>query len=166
MRPRSWAHSKQSALWRPAVGAAPGADETASMRGTPCGSACLLLRQNGVLQLLRDPRLDDGLGGNLDLLARGRIASQARLALLDDQLHHPREHELARAPQLLLGQRVQLVEELPRLRPLDLEAIREVREEFGFAHPAGLCHRLFPLLERAHLDPQYRPRARAAVAEK
>ena len=33
---------------------------------------------------------------------------------------------------------------LPRLRPLDFEAVREVREQFGFAHPAGLCHRLSP----------------------
>ena len=38
-------------------------------------------------------------------------------------------------------------------------AIREVREEFGFAHPAGLGHRLFPLLGRAPESPACAARA-------
>ncbi len=109
----------------------------------------LLLRQDRVLQLLGDARLDDRLGGDLDRLAGRRVAAHAGLALLHDQLDHPGQHELAGPLQLLLRQRVQLIEELPRLRPLHFEAIREMRKEFGLAHPAGLCHRLFPLLGRA-----------------
>ena len=62
----------------------------------------LLARQNRVLELLGDPGLDDGLGGNLDRLAGGRVASHARLALLDDQLHHAWKHELAGTLELLL----------------------------------------------------------------
>ncbi len=62
----------------------------------------LLTRQNRVLELLGDPGLDDGLGWNLDRLAGGRVASHARLALLDDQLHHARKYELAGTLELLL----------------------------------------------------------------
>src|SRR5882672_827459 len=109
----------------------------------------LLSWKHSVFQLLGNACLDDGLGGNLDGFPRRGVAAHSRLALLNHQLHHSREHELAGALQFLLRQRVQLVEELSRLRALDLEAIGEVREEFRFAHPAGLCHRLFPLLVRA-----------------
>ena len=42
------------------------------------------------------------------------------------------------------GEDVQLVEELARLGPLDFEPVREMREEFGLAHPAGLCHLYSP----------------------
>ena len=45
----------------------------------PESAARLLLRKDGVLQLLGDARLDDRLRGNLDCLARRRIAAHARL---------------------------------------------------------------------------------------
>ena len=72
----------------------------------------LLAGQNSVLELLRDPGLDDGLGGDLDCLACCRIAAVARLSLLNDELAEPRQHELAGSLQLLLGQPVQFVEEI------------------------------------------------------
>src|SRR5439155_1448864 len=99
---------------------------------------------DGVLQLFRDPRLDDGLGGNLAGLAPRRVAAHARLALLHHQLHHSGQHEFARALQIFLRQRRQLVEVLAGLCPLDVEALGEVRKEFGFAHPAGVRHRCSP----------------------
>src|SRR5689334_5635386 len=81
----------------------------------------LLPRQNGILELLGNSLLDDRLGGNLNRLAGGRVAAHARLALLDHQLHHSRQHELSRALEIFLGEHVQLVEELTRLRPLHFE---------------------------------------------
>ena len=44
------------------------------------GNHALFPRQDRVLQLLGDPRLDDGLGGNLDGLARGRVPAHALCA--------------------------------------------------------------------------------------
>jgi hypothetical protein len=86
----------------------PGADGRAGQirirrRGRPGGHAerhrpvvpPLLLGKNGVFQLLRDPGFDDGLGGNLDGLTRGRVAAHARLTLLDDELHHAGQDEFA-----------------------------------------------------------------------
>jgi hypothetical protein len=83
-----------------------------------------------VLELLRDASLDDGLGRDLDGLAGRRVAAHARLALLDDELHHAGQHELARPLQLLLREHRQLVEELARRGALHFEAVREVREQF------------------------------------
>src|SRR5262245_9274120 len=100
----------------------------------------LLLRQDGVFQLLRNTRLDDGLCGNLDGFTRRRIPAHARFPLLHDELHHPRQHELTGALQLLLGERRQLIEELARLRPLHFEPFGEVRKQFRFAHASGVCH--------------------------
>ena len=135
--------TKHAARWRaPATGGARGRLPERQQRRLLTGQDC-------VLQLLGDPRFHDGLGGNLDRLAGGRVAAHPRLPLLDDQLDHAWQHELASTLELLFGERRQFVEELSRLRPLHLEAIREVREQFGLAHPAGLCHRLFPLLGRA-----------------
>ncbi len=102
----------------------------------------LLSGENGVFQLLRDSRLDHGLRGNLDRLAGGRVAAHARLALLNDQLHHPGQHELARALQLLFRQHRELVEVLTGLRALHLEPLGEVRKELRFAHSAGVSHRV------------------------
>jgi hypothetical protein len=90
------------------------------------GAMRRVLRKNGVLQLLRDPRLDDRLGGNLDRFAGGRVATHARLALLHDELHHAGKHELTGAFQFLLRERGQFFEELTRHRPLHFEAIGEV----------------------------------------
>ena len=59
-------------------------------------------RQDRVLHLLRDARLDDGLGGNLDRLTGGRVAAHAGLRLPHVELHHAGQRELARALQLLL----------------------------------------------------------------
>ncbi len=103
-----------------------------------------LLRQDRVFELLRDSGLDDGLGWNLDRFTGGRIAAHPRLALLHHQLHHPGQHELARALQLLFRQRRQLVEILAGLRPLDFEPFGEMRKELGFAHSSGVRHRYPP----------------------
>jgi hypothetical protein len=89
----------------------------------------LLPRQNRVLQLLGDSGLHHGLCGNLDRFACRRIATHAGLPLLNDELDHPGQHELARALQLLLRQHRQLVEVLAGLRALDLEALGKMGEE-------------------------------------
>src|SRR6185295_255727 len=83
----------------------------------------LLARQHRILQLLGDARLDDGFRGNLDCLAGGRIAAHPRLALLYDELDHAGQHEFARALELSLRQRRELVEVLAGLRPLHLELL-------------------------------------------
>src|SRR5262249_27234940 len=111
-----------------------------------------------VFQLLRDPRLHDGLGRNLDRLASCRVPAHARLALLDDQLDHAGQNEFALALQLFFGQRCELVEELTSLSALHFEALSEVRKEFGFAHPPGVRHR-GPLTGRAGFAPQLVARA-------
>src|SRR5207249_3496685 len=103
--------------------------------------------QYSVFQLLGDTRLDDGLGGNLDRLTGCRIPAHPRFPLLDYQLHHPGQHELSGALQLLLRQRRELVEVLAGLRALHLEPFGEVRKEFGFAHPPGVSHRHAPSLD-------------------
>ena len=120
------------------VPAAPGLWGTPHQAGG--GAVPLLLRQDGVLQRLRDARLHDGLGGNLDGLAGRRIAPHPRLPLLDHELHHVGQDELARPLQFFLRQRRQLIEELARLRALHSEAFREVREELRLAHSPGSCH--------------------------
>ena len=58
--------------------------------------------------MLRDPGLDDGLGGNLDRLAGRGVATHPRLPFLHDELYHSREHELARALQLFLGEAIKI----------------------------------------------------------
>src|SRR6185436_21064852 len=140
--PRREATTDNRPAGDPPPRAAPGAEESASACGRKPQSyrpPYLLSWKHSVFQLLGDACLDDGLGGNLDGFPRRRVAAHSRLALLNHELHHSWEYELAGALQLLLRQRVQLIEELSRLRPLHFEAIGEVREEFRFAHPAGLC---------------------------
>src|SRR5262249_52540314 len=55
----------------------------------------LLTRQDGVLQLLGDPRLDDCLGWNLDRFASRRVAAHSGFAMLLDQLDHAGQHKLS-----------------------------------------------------------------------
>jgi len=57
------------------------------------------------------------------LMPWASVQAHARLPLLNHELHETGQHELARALELFLGQHGQLVEELARLRALDLEAI-------------------------------------------
>src|SRR4029079_828160 len=100
----------------------------------------LLARENGGLQCLLDPRLDDSLGGDLDRVARGGVTAHARLALLDHEFHHAGQDELPGSLQFLFGKRRQLVEVLARRRALHFEALCKVREELGLAHSPGLYH--------------------------
>ena len=115
--------------------------------------AGLLLGKNGVLQLLGDARLHHRLGRDLDGLAGGRVATHARLALLDHELHHARQHELAGPLQLFLRERGQLVEVLACLRALHFEAIGKMREQLGFAHASGLCHCVPPIPDARNRQP-------------
>src|SRR5262245_57135018 len=89
---------------------APGQTE---QRGGTIAASCrieidLLLRKHRVFELLRDTRLDDRLGRDLDGLARRGVAAHARLSFLHHQLHHAWQHELTGALELLLRQRRQL----------------------------------------------------------
>ena len=105
----------------------PGAERAGSGDASRLGTAPrLLLRENRVLQLLRDTGLDDRFRGNLDRLARCRVPAHPRLPFLHDELDHTGKHELAGSFQLLLRQRGQLVEELTCLRTLHLKAIGEM----------------------------------------
>src|ERR687888_2421933 len=88
---RGWATRRR----RPRVGAAVVAAPLSHQRSRRWGE--LLSRQNGVFELLGDSRFHNGLRGNLDRLARRRVAAHPRLALLNDQLHHSGQHELARS---------------------------------------------------------------------
>ena len=101
-----------------------------------------LLRQDRVLQLLDDARLDDGLGGDLIGWPVAGLRPVRALVRLQHELDHAGNHELSRALQFLLAQHRQLVEELARLRALDVEPLGEVREEFRLAHLPGFVHRV------------------------
>ena len=134
----------KSALWRAARAGAQGptVDTAAYLRGRTASFSCLAIRA-----------LTTVLAGILIASPVAGLRPIRAFRFCTTSFTIPGQHELAGALQLLLRKRGQLVEELPRLRPLHFEAIREVREEFGFAHPAGLCHRLFPLLGRAVMLP-------------
>jgi 7-cyano-7-deazaguanine reductase len=119
-------------------------------RARSAGSRVLFAGKHGVFELLGDASLDDRLGGNLDRLACGRIAALTGLPLLDDELAEAREHELTGALQLFLRKAIQLVEEIPNNGSLQVELVREVREQFHLAHAARVCHACFSLAERAY----------------
>src|SRR5262245_48184681 len=123
---------------------APG-PESACVEAARTDSNRLLAGENGVFELFRDASLDDGLGWNLDRLTGRRVAALPRLSLLDHELCNPRKNELARALQLLLGEAVQFIEHVANLRPLQLELVRKVREQFHLAHAPGVCHAFFSL---------------------
>ena len=101
---------------------------------------CLPARQDGVLHLLRDARLHDRLGRDLDGLARGRVATHARLGLADVELHHAWQGELARALELLFRELGEVFEELTSLGALPFEPFREMREQLGLAHLLRFSH--------------------------
>ena len=123
--------------------------------------ACSYLRGRTVsLSCFAMLRLHNRLGRDLDGFASRGVAAHPSLPLLNHQLHHPRQHEFTGPLEFLLGEHRELVEELTRLRALHFEAIREVREELGFAHPAGVSHRLPPDVGRAGYPPS--PTARAS----
>src|SRR5215208_1882737 len=83
----------------------------------------LLLRDDGVLQTLAETELERRLGGNLDRLARLRVAPLARLALGED--------ELAALLDLVGRQVSQLLEKLLHLCALQLVFFGEVVDHFG-----------------------------------
>src|SRR4029077_20846928 len=96
-------------------------------------------------QLLRDSRLDYGLGRNLDRFSRCRVPPHTRFPLLNDELDHTRQDELAGSLQFLLRQSRQLVEELASLSALHVESFREVRKQLGFTHATGVGGHRVPL---------------------
>src|SRR4029434_10507026 len=53
----------------------------------------LLDSEDRVLRLLRDAKLDHPLRGNLDLFARGRVATHARLPIDEHELSDARDRE-------------------------------------------------------------------------
>src|SRR5687768_4698619 len=82
---------------------------------TPPRRPLLLLGQDGVLQLLGNACLDDGLCRDLDGFAGRRVSAHARLPFLHDELDHARKDELTRALELLLSKLGQGVKEFARL---------------------------------------------------
>ena len=131
---------------RPNVERAPPrvATEPASRRCCPylerADGRCLPAREDGVLHLLRDARLHDRLGRDLDGLARRGVAPHARLRLAHVELDHAGQRELARSLELLLRELGEVFEELTSLRALPFEPFREMREQLGLAHLLRFSH--------------------------
>src|SRR5215218_5164277 len=91
----------------------------------------LLLREDGVLQTLAETELERRLGGNLDRLARLRVAPLARFALGENELAEAGEDELAVLLDFVGRQVRQLLEKLLHLRALQLVFFGEVVDHFG-----------------------------------
>src|ERR1700688_3479297 len=115
----------------------------------PGGSSSIpapeVLLQDGVFECFRCAQTHNGLGLDLDGLARGRIATQTRLAMRLDGAADARDYKLARALGLFHSQLEQFVEESHGLllgNGLFRRAylLSDVRNNLGLAQ--RICHRV------------------------
>ena len=135
-------------------------------RSGPCRFvSTYFLGRTASLSCLAIRALTTVFAGNLDGLAGGRVAAHACLPLLDDELHHARQHELTRALELLFRKRCQLVEKFSRLRPLHLEASRRSARTTPICPFCGPLPSRPPSLVRADSRPRTQLRARHTAAE-
>jgi len=74
----------------------------------PC--CWLFSRKDGILHCLADAKLERGLCGDLDCLARSRVPTFARFPFGSDQLPEAGEHELTVRLDLVSGQCCQILE--------------------------------------------------------
>src|SRR5262252_5675871 len=99
-------------------------------------SQLLLLSKHRVLQALGQAELHHALGGNLDRLARLRIAAHAGLAVGEHQAPEVRLHEDVLG--FLDGERLELLEELHHLLLGETALLGEMSDGGGLGH--GFCH--------------------------
>src|SRR5262245_6800813 len=107
---------------------------TAAGRGPPARLPVLLLAKHRVLQTLREAELAHALGGNLEGLAGLWIATDARLAIREDQLAEARQEEDAALLGFLRRQRERLAEDTFGLSRGEPFLIRKIRDRCRVRH--------------------------------